>query len=333
MNQDFSIVICTHNPQPEIFRRLLSAISSFDAVHSPSFEVIIVDSNSTHAVGEMEEVKKLAGSVPSLKILPEKVAGLTNARKTGIKSAQNEWIVFLHDDNLPDPGYLQEASRLIRQYPHTGCWGPGDITVEYTGSAPGKWVQDRKWIFQERHDPAILTDRSDLWQPCYPYGTGMVVRKDILQEYIHRLENGRYSLTDRKGKSLSSGGDTQIILTGIQMGYAAGVSPSLALRHLIHSDKSNFGYMLRLIYGTASCYIPAHNQVFAENPVKHQTLRNGIILRRIVGLVKMNAGKIPLKDLLVKIAQMMGETRAVYDDRKQDLPLTLRWFQSLIKYK
>ena len=42
----FSIVICTYNPQPQIFQRLLNAVLQFDAL-SPAHEVILIDNNSS----------------------------------------------------------------------------------------------------------------------------------------------------------------------------------------------------------------------------------------------------------------------------------------------
>src|SRR5438477_11180742 len=150
----FSVVVCTHNPNPALFSRVLKAISAF--THR-SFELIIVDNDSKTPVSEMGEVKTLLNSVP-YKIISEKDPGLTNARIAGNTAASGDWLVWIDDDNEPASDYLDALQKLIEQYPQAGCWGPGHITVDYFEGVKNKWLNDQKKLFQERFDEGVLFD-------------------------------------------------------------------------------------------------------------------------------------------------------------------------------
>ena len=109
---NFSIIICTYNPNREIFQRLLNALLQFD-ISSPEHEVIIVDNNSNPALNENELVKSFLNKKQNSKLITEKNPGLTSARIAGIKNAKYEWLIFFDDDNEPDINYLKDASNAI----------------------------------------------------------------------------------------------------------------------------------------------------------------------------------------------------------------------------
>ena len=56
--------------------------------------------------------------------------------------------------------------------------------------------------------------------------------------YIKQVNEGNYTLSDRKGNNLSSGGDLQMVLTSIKLGYEVGTIPELKMNHMINKNKS-----------------------------------------------------------------------------------------------
>jgi glycosyltransferase involved in cell wall biosynthesis len=322
----FSIIICTHNPKHELLQRLLNAVLQFD-VSAPAHEVILVDNNSTPLLANNKTVQSFLANKRNTKLIVEKNPGLTSARITGINNAIHEWVIFFDDDNEPDINYLPKAEDVIQQYPQVGAWGPGTIEVEFF-CQPNKWLHSNKAIFQQRNEQAIKFDWQQQWQPCYPYGTGMVIKKEVADEYARRVVNQRYTMSDRKGKSLSSGGDVQLVLTGIQLGYAAGVVPEMKLKHLIDQDKTEFKYLRKLIYGTSSSYIKAYNQVFSHNQLNPSAPGNLLILKLCWYYYKLYRSKKDSKVAMLSLINKLGEMNAglIYNPKLRK-PFLLKFFE------
>jgi len=81
---------------------------------------------------------------------------------------------------------------------------------------------------------------------CAPIGAGMVMRREAAMEYVEDLKRRSRVVTDRKGKSLSSGGDNDICLTVLEHGWQVGYFPELELTHLIPKERMTEGYQCRM---------------------------------------------------------------------------------------
>lgn len=301
----FSIIICTYNPEQEIFQRLLNAVLHFD-ISSPAHEVIIVDNNSSPALVQNKYVQSFLAQKEGASIIVEKKPGLTAGRVGGIERANYDWIIFFDDDNEPAEDYLNIAQKTINQFPEAGAWGPGKVNVDYL-CPTDEWLDSKKFLFQQNEELETVFKKEHIWQSCYPYGTGLIIKKQIALEYSKRIKSGRYTLSDRHGKSLSSGGDVQIVLTGIQMGFYAGIISELYLNHLITSSKANVGYLQKQEYGTNSAYIKAFNQVFSNEKIPVQKVTNITVIKKIYSLFRLYYSHSTIKDFKLLVAAKMGE--------------------------
>lgn len=325
----FSIIVCTYNPNPYIFQRLLNAVNDFNKA-SPTHEVIIVDNNSTVSLLKNSAVGSFLLSKNNSRLILESIPGLTSARVAGIKHAKYDWIIFFDDDNEPAVNYLIKASEAIQQHTQVGAWGPGTVEVEYINRS-NKWLDQQRPLFQQRNTDKVQYAQQHHWQICYPFGTGLIVKKNIATEYTKRIENGRYTLSDRKGNSLSSGGDVQIVLTGIDMGYSAGVSPGIVITHLIHRSKVRFSYMLKLVYGTESVYIKAYNEVFTTNQIQLSRVNNFIVIMQIWFYIKKYLKEKNYKSVMLAFANKLGQINAAYVcNEKLRKPLILIFIEKTI---
>lgn len=309
---NFSIITCTYNPNLKISERLVNAVKNLIITEEVNFEWIIVDNNSTKPVSEILFLEKILLSYSNYKVINEPKPGLTNARLAGIKNAQFDWVVFFDDDNEPQSDYLIKAGELINTNSAVACWGAGNIFVKFIGKESSSWVLARKDYFQERHITGEIYSSQPHWQVHYPQGTGLVIKRDVLIEYVYKVEIGEYNLSDRKGKSLMSGGDVQMVLTAVKNGYAVGISEKLYLNHLIDTGKSTFRYLLKLCYGTSSSYIKAYNEVFPDYAVVISFSTNWKIFKRIISLLRYYKIKIFRKDTWLKLASQLGEINAHY---------------------
>jgi glycosyltransferase involved in cell wall biosynthesis len=325
----FSIIICAYNPKNYLLDRLLNSIISFDKL-SPFHEVIIVDNNSKPTLSENNYINKFLKCKANSQIIVETKAGLTAARIAGIKKSKYDWIVFFDDDNVPDVNYLLQAKILINNHPQVGAWGPGQLTVSYINCQDTKFLKKVKWLFQERHYNETFFENNTIeGSEYYPFGTGMIIRKEALDEYKSRVETGRYTMSDRNGKSLMSAGDTQILFTSLQMGYYAGSSNLLKLVHLIDATKAKHMYAVKLIYALNSSQLKAYQEVFYESIQKVDKFSNNAVIKNMYSALRLYKMHKDKYTLLMFMSKKLGELNAriiAYGLRK---PFLLNLFETL----
>lgn len=330
METGFSVIICTHNPELIIFGKLLKSLNEFISDSSFRVEYILVDNNSRRPVEEYTIVGDFIKSKSNVQLISEKKPGLTSARIAGIKKAKYEWVVFFDDDNEPAADYLIEAVKIIGKYQQVGAWGPGKIDVVFNGRV-SKFAFRQKELFQQRNMTETIIDNVRWEQSAYPFGTGMIVRKEVLFEYNKNVLEGKYSLTDRIGNSLTSGGDIQILLTAIKMGYYAGSSPSLKLVHNIDINKTKYKRILKLTYSLSASAIKSYNEVFSDQPFAIQKIDNLNVCKAIYYELRVGLFKKGIKQLVFDIYRRLGEIEAhILASPNSKPPVLLTFFSKII---
>ncbi len=323
MPLDYSLVICTYNPDEKVFKRCLAAV---ERLNKASIEILLIDNNSVKPIATLDCVKRFLKYELSSRLIVEKEQGLTYARVAGIEAAQGERIIFFDDDNEPEADYLQELKRLSSAYSHVAAWGPGIVEVDFVDGIDQLLEGFAKRAFQQRNTDFIAYSNSRSWQECYPFGTGLCVKTNLLVSYVRKLMEGTFSMTDRKGNDLSSGGDTQMVLICIKNGYAAGVSPGLKMGHVIPAKRANFQYLQRLSYCTAVCYHQLLVEVFPENLesisrsiITESRFTRKVLTRYIKFLFKPN----PIKQL--EFANYIAANTGIYYAMRRAIPKRVQW--------
>lgn len=244
-----SVIIPTHAPNPARLQRTLQALTG-QSCPKDQWELLVVDNASPVPVA----VAVVQQAHPGARVIPESRLGLTQARLAGIAAARGRILVFVDDDNLLDPDYLTEAARLLEQHPEVAAAG-GLIRGEFE-VPPAAWATDYIWSLAIRdYGPEVLISHfapsgdSRAWPVFAPVGAGLIVRAEAVQHYVRHCAGSTAVMTDRRGQSLSSGGDCELImhaafLAGAQVAY----SPALQLTHLIPRSRLEFAYLKRLAY-------------------------------------------------------------------------------------
>jgi glycosyltransferase involved in cell wall biosynthesis len=243
---DFSIIICTYNPDIRIIKRCLNATLALSG-NGLTHEVIIVENNCTAPLKNTAELNEILNKFHSLKILAEPKPGLSNARITGVQNANSPWIVFFDDDNEPNKDYLPNLLSITNKYPNVGIWGPGIVTVDFIDKTI-PWIEKNcRSIFQEKKFSQTEYALQESWNSCYPPGSGFCIRKDIFLKYDEIYHAKKFTTTGVTGKSLAGAAeDIQIVYTSILMGQAVGICPEMKLAHIIPAAKANFDYIKKL---------------------------------------------------------------------------------------
>jgi len=216
---DIALIICTYNPMPSSFRRVLDSVATLTIPPGCTVECCLVDNNSQPALASIDYVQDFLAKTPWANIIIETTQSAAVARRTGMAATTAPVLLLLDDDNQLEAGYVTNAIRLLRQYPEVGVWGPGRVRVEFT-EAVETWVEANKWLYQERDTPAVAYGREPHWTDYHPPGTGQVIRRDVMMHYKELADTNATTLMGRTGKSLSSGEDAQVVYTAIKQGHA-----------------------------------------------------------------------------------------------------------------
>lgn len=250
-----SVIICCYNSAarlPQTLKHLfLQRISS-----AIDWEIIIVDNNSSDNTSFIAEKEWSAyNSTVPFKVVQEPLQGLSNARKRGVKNASYELILFCDDDNWLEKNYLTHAYNIMHSNPNIGVLG-GQSEGYFEVTKP-VWFKNFEFAYalgKQLPSTGIANDRK------YIAGAGMVVRKSILQ----KLEDLSFYnlLSDRKGKDLSSGGDSELCLIVLFLGYDLYYDERLQFIHYIPAGRLSWSYCVNMIsesYGIPQIYYNLYN--------------------------------------------------------------------------
>lgn len=238
-----SVVICTHNPRSDYFGRTLEALRSQSLPHE-RWELVVIDNRSDQPVAGRIDFRWHEGA----RVVREEKLGLTPARLRGIREAAGDLLVFVDDDNVLDPDYLETALRIAEDRPYLGSWS-GQCRPGFEESPP-EWTR-RYWgnlvIREFDHDKWSNLPRLAETMPC---GAGLCVRREVAQHYLHLNETGRRAVQfDRTGTSLLSGGDNDLAACACDLGLGVGLISALRLTHLIPPVRLTEDYLARLAEG------------------------------------------------------------------------------------
>jgi glycosyltransferase involved in cell wall biosynthesis len=234
-----SVVICTRNPKPAVFGRVLAALSAQTLPH-PDWELIVVDNCSTPAV-----VIEPPPGLAAVRAVVEPQPGLPFARIRGIRESVGQLIVFVDDDNLLDPQFLETAVRLADEFPQIGVFG-GRITGEFETAPP-------EWLIPFVAHLAVIDVARDEWsnlsddRAVLPCGAGLCVRRPAAEAWAAAVatDSGRLAL-GRSGERTLACEDTDLVLTCIDSGYGSARFTALQLTHVIPAGRVAFPYNLQL---------------------------------------------------------------------------------------
>lgn len=242
-----SVVICAHNPDLKRLERVFDALRA-QSLPLSEWECLLIDNASEPGLAERVSLSWHPNAV----CIHEGNLGLTWARLRGISSATREILVFVDDDCLLAPGYLQTVQVTFQAHPFLGALG-GYGRAEYEVKPP-EWSTDLTRVFHlDMPEPetadSLIYARVRQLGPWFPVGAGMAVRRELAVRYAEQIAADPVALAlDRSGSQLTGGGDTDLGLFAIDQGFAIGKSGALRFTHVVPAFRLELGYMLRLLY-------------------------------------------------------------------------------------
>lgn len=226
-----SAIICTHNGQKTINTAIQSLISQ--TLPKTDYEILVVDNVSNDNTRDI--VKSYDGR-KILRYLSEPTLGLSNARNKGWKEAASNYIAYLDDDAIACPEWLErilEAFRTVRQAGAVG--GKVELIWEVD---PPPWVNEIMMRFLSVLDwsttPIILDDSQ------YLVGTNIAFPRALLEQF-----SGFSIDLGRKGTSLISNEETELIAMMKKGGHIVYYDPQILVRHFTPSSRLKPSWFIR----------------------------------------------------------------------------------------
>jgi glucosyl-dolichyl phosphate glucuronosyltransferase len=218
-----SAIICTHNGHKTLKTAIQSLINQ--TLPKTDYEILVVDNASTD---KTIEIVREFESEKNLKYIFEPCLGLSYARNTGCSKAVGEYIAYLDDDAIACPEWLQRILDAFRTVPQAGAVG-GKVDPIWEMKPP-PWVDDLMKRFLSLLDwsdtPTILNDAQ------YLVGANISFPKDMLEKF-----SGFPTELGRKGKSLISNEEIELIKKIKNDGFVIFYDPEITVKHLIPSSR------------------------------------------------------------------------------------------------
>jgi len=247
---NISVIIPTYNPNIERLSQTLIGLRN-QTLHTDYWELILIDNNSTFEFTNSIDITWH----PNSKIIKEPNSGLTYARLKGFKESKNEIIIMVDDDNILNENYLSDAIKILETNTQIGALGGKSIPL--FESIPPDWLDEfyGNLALRDLGEQIIKEKWEGNYPKAAPIGAGMVLRRQAIQSYVHKIQSTSSSITDRKGNSLSSGGDNDLVIELMKAGWMVGYFPSLSLIHIIPESRTEVSYLARLVSDTNKSWI------------------------------------------------------------------------------
>lgn len=105
----FVVIICTRNRS----ERLAETLDALKHQSATGLRVVVVDQSDVVA----ESLRRRAAQDPGLTVIGDSGRGLSRGRNVAWRATSADWLVFVDDDCVPEPGFMNALSRTLAEHP------------------------------------------------------------------------------------------------------------------------------------------------------------------------------------------------------------------------
>lgn len=226
-----TIAICTANRVALLAETLAALLPLVDPAIA---ELVVVDNGSSDGTpGLLAELGRIHSG--SLRVIREERSGLSAARNRAVREACGDLLLFLDDDALPAPGWIDAYVAAFHD-PRVGAAG-GPVEPIFDGALPD-WLDSRFLPYLSVWDRGPETEL--LRYNELPRGANMAFRRSTFAVYGEFLEQ-----LGRKGASLRSCEEIEFCLRLERGGDEIRYVPSARVRHHVSTQRLSLDWMCR----------------------------------------------------------------------------------------
>lgn len=258
---DISVIICTHNPRRDYLKRVFDALDR-QTLPKTNWELLLVDNASKESVAAVYDLSWH----PRARHVREDNLGLTPSRLQGIREACGNLLIFVDDDNVLAPDFLEQCRALHEQHSHIAVFGAGRLVPEFEVE-PSEELRPLLRLLSLRQVARPRWSNNPTDYESIPWGAGLCVNRAVSTLYMQFVS--RFDLApvlDRKGTDLFAGGDDLVSWVASSAGWGFGIFPQLQVTHLIAEKRLNRQYFLKLIHDHAFSNSVLHFRLEGTKP-------------------------------------------------------------------
>ncbi len=224
-----SVAICTANRCARLAETLQTLLPLVD---SRSGEVVVVDNGSSDDTPRL--LAEIAARHPAtVRAVREERPGLSAARNRAVREARGDLLLFLDDDALPAPGWLEAYVAAFRGTRVAAAGGP--VEPIFDGALPD-WLDSRFLPYLSAWDRGSRV--APLSYNELPRGTNMGFRRSAFTVYGEFLEQ-----LGRRGESLRSCEEIEFCLRLQRGGEEILYLPEARVRHHVGTQRLSVAWM------------------------------------------------------------------------------------------
>ncbi len=239
-----SVVVATYN-RARLLQGTLEALAAQEVPRSLSWEIVVVDNNSSDSTPQLVAAFAKTTSIPVQSVF-EPRQGLSRARNRGVREARGSILAFCDDDVLPAADWVAGIAAAIDRWDAHGVGGR--ILPRWESPPPrwltGNWRLLRRLSIMDFEGSRLLA--LPLARQPQVWGANMAFRRDLFD----RL-GGFDPRRGMAGPRLFRGEESDLIDRALELGLRIAYDGSLTVYHRIGSDRMEKDYFRRLAFDSA----------------------------------------------------------------------------------
>lgn len=244
-NRRITVVVCTFNREEMLNLCLKSLIRQ--VVPLGSFDIMVVDNNSSD--GTRGLVAEFVDLLPNIKYVFEQNQGLAYARNRALTEAATEWVVYLDDDAIVQPEWMQTIEGVI-DMDVFDAFGGVYLPWHYFRERPN-WFDDR-WATNKH----VQGNFGPLNENAYISGGNCAIRR------VDALACGGFPVqVGMSGGRISYGEETFLFSRMREIGCRLGFVPEMLIEHCVMPYKYTVGWHVKAAFAAGRDHQGMHRGV------------------------------------------------------------------------
>jgi hypothetical protein len=243
---DLTVAIPTYNGQkrlPEVLERLRTSCQTTIYPQNFSWEVIVVDNNSTDDTAKVVQAYQANWSKDyPLRYCFEPKQGAAFARKRAFEEARGTLVGFLDDDNIPAPDWIAAAYRFAQEHPEAGAYA-SQIHGVFEVTPPENFHRLAPFLAITQRGSKPL--RYEPQKRVLPPSAGLVVRKQVWLDTVP----SQLVLTGRTPNSMVTSEDLEMLSHIQANGWEIWYNPAMQIDHKIPYWRLERDYLIPFFRG------------------------------------------------------------------------------------